>query len=80
MDKLLEGVTKEQFYWVWQDSTKEDVLNQYYADYKYTLNLKNRINKAIEYIKSYKNDYAPYELSDYNIRELLNILEGSDKE
>ena len=38
------------------------------------------IDKAIEYIKSYKNDYAPYELSDYNIRELLNILQGENNE
>ena len=41
---------------------------------------KSRNKKAIEYIKSYKNDYAPYELSDYNIRELLNILNGGDEE
>ena len=46
----------------------------YYKDYK------SRIDKAIEYIKSYKNDYAPYELSDYNIRELLNILNGGSNE
>ena len=39
-----------------------------------------RITKAIEYIKTYKNDYEPYVLSDYNIRELLNILQGSDKD
>lgn len=42
------------------------------------LDYKQRNEKAIEYIKSYKNDYAPYELSDYNIRELLNILNGGD--
>ena len=34
--------------------------------------------EAIEYIKSYKNDYAPYELSDYNVREILNILNKGD--
>ena len=43
--------------------------------------LENIRKDAIEYIKSYKNDYAPYELSDYNVREILNILnKGSDKE
>lgn len=40
---------------------------------------KSRNKKAIEYIKSYKNDYAPYELSNYNIRELLNILGGDEE-
>lgn len=41
--------------------------------------LENIRKEAIEYIKSYKNDYAPYELSDYNIREILNILnKGSE--
>lgn len=34
------------------------------------------IDKAIEYIKSYKNDYSPYELSDYNVRQILEILKG----
>lgn len=32
------------------------------------------IDKAIKYIKSYKTDYSPYELSDYNIRQILDIL------
>ena len=32
------------------------------------------IDKAIKYIKSYKTDYSPYELSDYNIRQILEIL------
>ena len=35
---------------------------------------KEVIDKAIEYIKSYKTDYSPYELSDYNVRQILDIL------
>ena len=35
---------------------------------------KEVIDKAIEYIKSYKTDYSPYELSDYNVRQILEIL------
>ena len=35
---------------------------------------KEVIDKAIEYIKSYKIDYSPYELSDYNVRQILEIL------
>ena len=38
------------------------------------------INKAIEYIKSYKTDYSPYELSDYNVRQILDILKGDSNE
>ena len=35
---------------------------------------KEVISRAIEYIKSYKTDYSPYELSDYNVRQILDIL------
>ena len=42
--------------------------------------LKEVIDKAIEYIKSYKTDYSPYELSDYNVRQILDILKGDSNE
>lgn len=41
---------------------------------------KEVIDKAIKYIKSYKTDYSPYELSDYNIRQILDILEEGKNE
>ena len=41
---------------------------------------KEVVDKAIKYIKSYKTDYSPYELSDYNIRQILEILRGEDNE
>ena len=41
-------------------------------------NQKEVIDKAIKYIKSYKTDYSPYELSDYNIRQILDILKKED--
>ena len=44
-----------------------------YEDYK------SRCEKAIEYIKMYKCDYSPYELTDSAIRNVLNILNGSDE-
>lgn len=46
----------------------------------YTLELEKRIDKAIEYIESYKTDYSPYELSDYNVRKILYILKGDSNE
>ena len=42
--------------------------------------LKEVIDKAIEYIKSYKTDYSLYELSDYNVRQILKILKGDNNE
>ena len=41
---------------------------------------KEVIDKAIEYIKSCKTDYSPYELSDYNVRQILEILKGDSNE
>lgn len=41
---------------------------------------KEVIDKTIEYIKSYKTDYSPYELSDYNVRQILEILKGDSNE
>lgn len=50
----------------------------------YITNLQQRIDKAIEYIqnnkeKQYGYNYE-YGLTDKNIDDLLNILQGSDKE
>lgn len=41
---------------------------------------KEVIDKSREYIKSYKIDYSPYELSDYNVRQILEILKGDSNE
>ena len=41
---------------------------------------KEVIDKAIKYIKSYKTDYSPYELSDYNVRQILEILNEGKNE
>ena len=41
---------------------------------------KEVIDKAIEYIESYKTDYSPYELSDYNVRQILEILKCDSNE
>lgn len=41
---------------------------------------KEVIDKAIKYIECHKTDYSPYELSDYNIRQILDILEEGKNE
>ena len=60
---------KPQVFTRWIDPTIEELKQE---NQKY----KEVINKAIEYIKSYKTDYSPYELSDYNVRQILDILKG----
>ena len=44
--------------------------------------LNNIINKAIEYIETYKESFKNYIASDleFNVYELLDILKGVDKE
>lgn len=54
-------------------------LNEFEEILNYIEQLENIRKEAIDYIKSYKNDYAPYELSDYNVREILNILNKGEK-
>lgn len=70
---------------IWKDEREKDYylkdeeLNEYTQQLEYKVEqLENIRKEAIEYIKSYKNDYAPYELSDYNVREILNILNKGD--
>lgn len=63
-------VTKEEFNKVWKDSTKEDILNQFYYEHI-------AIRKAIEYIKECKDLTGRIDTPAYI---LLNILQnGSDK-
>ena len=73
----------------WQDPTIEELKTRLVTDTEKAIKdlqqkveqLENIKKEAIEYIKSYKNDYAPYELSDYNVREILNILnKGGNKQ
>ena len=62
-------------------SKKSNMVIQEFADTIIQLQQENKkykeiIDKTIEYIKSYKIDYSPYELSDYNVRQILEILKG----
>lgn len=71
-------MTKEDFYKVWKDSTKEEILNQYYYDYT---ELKETIDKAIEYIKLVmetpdKEGLYSIDLSEDEVKEVLKILKG----
>lgn len=56
-----------------------DLIGQIEEAQKERNNYKSRCEKAIEYIKMYKCDYYPYELTDSAIRNVLNILNGSDE-
>ena len=68
-------VTKEEFNKVWKDSTKEDILNQFYFEHI-------AIRKAIEYINNTIEDKP---LTDFDCgsnnacNDLLNILQNGDE-
>ena len=74
-------MSKEEFYKLWEDSSREDILNQYYYDRK---ELMDTIDKAKEYIYELtyelvdEEDYplGRYEKEDFDIEELYNILKG----
>ena len=61
-------VTKEEFNKVWKDSTKEDILNQFYYEHI-------AIRKAIEYIENPR-----HEMSILTYQNLLNILQNGSEE
>lgn len=91
-------MTKEDFYKVWKDSSREDILNQYYYDYKCLRKWGDDINKAITFIiynsfkftyyeeddegriDFYNSEYRVKQLTPAKVRQLLDILKGSDKE
>lgn len=47
-------MTREEFKQIWKDSSKENILNQYYDDYITSRKWADTINKAIEKINDYK--------------------------
>ena len=77
-------MTKEEFNWFWKDTTKEDVLNQFYYEHIQLREEIEKINKAIEYIKHsnllrqdqiYDNSC---DMQGWEVKELLEILRGED--
>jgi len=71
------------------EEKKKEIPNLMYPDsetiYEEYYNLKDRINKAVEYIKSYNIDFNNCKFSEAPISigelgKLLDILNGSDKE
>lgn len=47
-------MSKEEFNKVWKNTSRENILNQYYYDYTYLQKLKEAINKIIEILKEVK--------------------------
>lgn len=88
-------VTKEEFNKVWSESTKEDILNQFYYEHNDLRELlkengnkeevikiqQEAIDKAIEYIKEHQRKDKFLNLNEWQARDLLNILQnGSEKD
>ena len=69
-------MSKEDFIYVWRDSSREDILNQYYYDRK---DLMDTIDKAIEYIENNSELYYGDELYD-EYQKILDILKGEENE
>ena len=74
-------MNKEEFNWFWKDTTKEDVLNQFYYEHLQLREEIEKINKAIEYIEettigSILEVHCGVE-EEYT-EPLLKILKGED--
>lgn len=76
------AVSKEDFLKVWKDSSREDILNQYYYDYKFTRELCDKVNKAIEKIESVRiyGLRSGRTLIGTLLNDVLDILKESDDE
>lgn len=84
--------TKEEFISVWEDSTRKEILNQFYHEHillqkvndtldshnEMINNLQERIDKAIEYIDSHKRKDEFLNLNEWGTRDLLEILKGEE--
>lgn len=69
------ALSKDEFNWVWKDTSREGILNQFYSDYVFTQKLKEDINKAIKYI----NENGIWlDIKDFQ-EELINILKGEEQ-
>ena len=78
-------ITKEKFYWVWRNSKRENILNQFYYEHYDLLEALKRIDKAIDYIKENASNFY-LENPHYRgvalleIEELLEILGDKENE
>ena len=68
-------MSKEDFIYVWRDSTREDILNQYYYDRK---ELMDTIDKAIEYTTKQMKKYEGYDRGFEIVLSNIVIMLGSD--
>lgn len=42
-------MNKKDFNWVWKDSSRESILNQFYYEHNELINLQRRFDKALKY-------------------------------
>lgn len=67
-------MTKEEFNKLWKDSTKEEILNQYYYDYKELQRTNNIIKEVRELLK---NDYFE-DGSFTNYKKVFELLDKGE--
>ena len=72
------NINKDQFFKIWRDSTKADILNQYYYDYKAQREAIKIINKIENYLNNLTNeDYVSIPIK--NFLEKIKELEKESK-
>lgn len=74
-------ISKKDFFKLMTKTKKDTVINQFYYEHRDLMELQNRIDKAIEYIKWNLNkneELIEYFNYDANFNELLNILRGDE--
>lgn len=66
-------MTKENFNKLWSESSKEDILNQYYYDYTYAQVLKQSLIDIKEYVTKDIQECTYRQISKY--QEILEIID-----
>lgn len=69
-------VTKEEFNKVWKDSTKEDILNQFYYEH---IAIRKAIDKLAIKQARFINE-KDYILDDNDLDEIMYILQNGSEE
>lgn len=65
-------ITKEQFYWVWKDSTREGILNQFYYEHNDLVKANKIITKIEEYIK--ENKLETGDLDNFDVKVIIHFI------
>ena len=66
-------MNKFQFNWVWRDSSREAILNQFYYEHEDLLKANRVITKIEEYIK--ENKLETGDLDNFDVKVIMHFIE-----